>query len=158
MMKDGSVKQADLIVLATGYEGQAASARRIFGDEVGDRMGPVWGFDEEGELQGMWRPTGQQGLWFLAGGTGAVPHLLEGACVADQGAGARDHCMIAAGAFDGKVALITGAGGGIGLATAEAFAKAGASVVLADRDKETVAKATGDCGPRAITLRVSPAT
>ena len=31
-------------------------------------MGPVWGFDEEGELQGMWRPTGQQGLWFLAGG------------------------------------------------------------------------------------------
>ena len=52
--------------------------------------------------------------------------------------------MIAAGAFDGKVALITGAGGGIGLATAEAFAKAGASVVLADRDKETVAKATGD--------------
>jgi putative flavoprotein involved in K+ transport len=68
MMKDGSVKQADLIVLATGYEGQAAAARRILGDEVGDRMGPVWGFDAEGELQGMWRPTGQQGLWFLAGG------------------------------------------------------------------------------------------
>jgi hypothetical protein len=67
-MKDGSVKPADLIVLATGYEGQAAAARRILGDEVGDRTGPVWGFDEEGELQGMWRPTGQQGLWFLAGG------------------------------------------------------------------------------------------
>lgn len=28
-------------------------------------------------------------------------------------------------ALDGKVALVTGAGGGIGLATAEAFAKAG---------------------------------
>ena len=68
VMKDGSEKHADLIVLATGYEGQAAAARRILGDEVGDRMGPVWGFDEEGELQGMWRPTGQQGLWFLAGG------------------------------------------------------------------------------------------
>ena len=68
VMKDGSVRQADLIVLATGYEGQAAEARRILGDDVGDRMGPVWGFDEEGELQGMWRPTGQQGLWFLAGG------------------------------------------------------------------------------------------
>ena len=52
--------------------------------------------------------------------------------------------MIATGAFDGKVALITGAGGGIGLATAAAFAKAGASVVLADRNEETVAKATGD--------------
>src|ERR1700730_8205455 len=44
-------------------------------------------------------------------------------------------------AFDGKVALVTGAGGGIGLATAEAFAKAGASVVLADRDEERVGKA-----------------
>ena len=44
-------------------------------------------------------------------------------------------------AFDGKVALVTGAGGGIGLATAEAFAKAGASVVLADRDEERIGKA-----------------
>ncbi|MBR0670655.1 FAD-dependent oxidoreductase [Neoroseomonas soli] len=68
VMKDGSVKPADLIVLATGYEGQAAAARRIFGDAVGDRVGKVWGFDEEGELHGMWRPTGQPGLWFLAGG------------------------------------------------------------------------------------------
>jgi putative flavoprotein involved in K+ transport len=68
IMKDGSVKPADLIVLATGYEGQAAAARRILGNAVADRMGPVWGFDAEGELQGMWRPTGQPGLWFLAGG------------------------------------------------------------------------------------------
>jgi cation diffusion facilitator CzcD-associated flavoprotein CzcO len=68
IMKDGSVKPADLIVLATGYEGQAASARRILGDAVGDRTGRVWGFDEEGELHGMWRPTGQPGLWFHGGG------------------------------------------------------------------------------------------
>ncbi|MBX6740487.1 MAG: NAD(P)/FAD-dependent oxidoreductase [Acetobacteraceae bacterium] len=68
VMKDGRVKPADLIVLATGYEGQAAAARRILGDPVGERIGPVWGFDEEGELQGMWRPTGQKGLWFHAGG------------------------------------------------------------------------------------------
>ena len=59
-------------------------------------------------------------------------------------------------AFDGKVALVTGADGGIGLATAEAFAKAGASVVLADREDETVGKAAE--GLRVTTPLVSPVT
>jgi NAD(P)-dependent dehydrogenase (short-subunit alcohol dehydrogenase family) len=36
--------------------------------------------------------------------------------------------------FEGKTALITGAGGGIGFVTASAFAEAGAAVVVADRD------------------------
>ena len=36
--------------------------------------------------------------------------------------------------FEGQVALVTGAGGGIGLATASAFAQAGASVIVADND------------------------
>jgi NAD(P)-dependent dehydrogenase (short-subunit alcohol dehydrogenase family) len=40
--------------------------------------------------------------------------------------------------FEGTVALITGAGSGIGLATAIAFAEAGASVVLADVNEESV--------------------
>jgi NAD(P)-dependent dehydrogenase (short-subunit alcohol dehydrogenase family) len=34
--------------------------------------------------------------------------------------------------FEGQVALVTGAGGGIGLATADAFGQAGASVIVAD--------------------------
>jgi len=40
--------------------------------------------------------------------------------------------------FNGKVALITGAGSGMGLASAKAFALAGASVVLADVNEEAV--------------------
>ncbi len=68
VLRDGSVKPADLIVLATGYEGQAEAARRILGEAVGARVGRVWGYDAEGELHGMWRPTGQPGLWFHAGG------------------------------------------------------------------------------------------
>src|ERR1700733_10628315 len=40
--------------------------------------------------------------------------------------------------FAGKVVLVTGAAGGIGLATASAFAEAGASVIVADRDAALV--------------------
>ena len=40
--------------------------------------------------------------------------------------------------FEDKVALLTGAGSGLGLATAKAFAKAGAAVVLADWDEPSV--------------------
>ncbi|MFK0166419.1 SDR family NAD(P)-dependent oxidoreductase [Rhizobium sp. NPDC090279] len=40
--------------------------------------------------------------------------------------------------FENKVALVTGAASGMGLATAKAFASAGASVVLADVNKEAV--------------------
>lgn len=44
--------------------------------------------------------------------------------------------------FEGQVALVTGAGGGIGLATARAFAEAGASVIVADRDAALIERAT----------------
>jgi 2-polyprenyl-6-methoxyphenol hydroxylase-like FAD-dependent oxidoreductase len=37
--------------------------------------------------------------------------------------------------FESKVALVTGASSGVGLATAKAFAEAGASVVLADNNR-----------------------
>jgi NAD(P)-dependent dehydrogenase (short-subunit alcohol dehydrogenase family) len=40
--------------------------------------------------------------------------------------------------FSGKVALVTGAAAGMGLATAKAFAEAGAAVVLADYKEEAV--------------------
>jgi NAD(P)-dependent dehydrogenase (short-subunit alcohol dehydrogenase family) len=43
--------------------------------------------------------------------------------------------------FNGEVALVTGASSGMGLATAQAFAEAGASVVLADFKEEAVRKA-----------------
>jgi NAD(P)-dependent dehydrogenase (short-subunit alcohol dehydrogenase family) len=46
--------------------------------------------------------------------------------------------------FDGKVALVTGAGSGLGLATARAFAEAGALVALADTNEQAVRSAVED--------------
>jgi putative flavoprotein involved in K+ transport len=59
---------ADLVVLATGYLGLSVLVRKLLGDGVADRVGPVWGFDEDAqELRNMWTRTRQPGLWFIAG-------------------------------------------------------------------------------------------
>jgi putative flavoprotein involved in K+ transport len=67
-MKCGETLAADLIVLATGYKRQEELVRKLFGDEVVDRIGPIWGFGEEQELRNMYTRTRQPGLWFIAGG------------------------------------------------------------------------------------------
>ncbi|AQW46739.1 flavin-containing monooxygenase [Streptomyces violaceusniger] len=66
-MSDGTVVKADLVVLATGYQSQQEGVRRLMGDEVADAVGPIWGYDDEGEVRNMWRRTAQRGLWFSAG-------------------------------------------------------------------------------------------
>jgi putative flavoprotein involved in K+ transport len=66
-MRDGRVVPAELLVLATGYLNQQETVRRYLGDEIANKIGPVWGFDDGGELRNMWRRTAQPGLWFTAG-------------------------------------------------------------------------------------------
>jgi putative flavoprotein involved in K+ transport len=66
-LRDGSLVEAELLVLATGYHNQQETVRACLGDAVAERVGPVWGFDAGGELRNMWRPTAQPGLWFTAG-------------------------------------------------------------------------------------------
>ncbi|TDH60158.1 monooxygenase [Dankookia rubra] len=68
LLKDGSVVPADLLVLATGYYPQQELVRRALGEAMVDRIGPVWGLGEDGELNNMYRRTPQEGLWFIAGG------------------------------------------------------------------------------------------
>lgn len=67
LLRDGRTVPADLLVMATGYKSQQDLVRLLFGNEIAERVGPVWGYDEEGELRNMWRRTGQPGLWFIAG-------------------------------------------------------------------------------------------
>ncbi|WP_265499748.1 SDR family oxidoreductase [Paracoccus beibuensis] len=52
--------------------------------------------------------------------------------------------------LDGKIAAITGAASGIGLATTRALLDAGATVVLVDRNKDALDQLTAELGQRAI--------
>jgi NAD(P)-dependent dehydrogenase (short-subunit alcohol dehydrogenase family) len=65
-----------------------------------------------------------------------------------------------AGILDGKIALITGAGSGIGRATSKIFAREGAKLLLADIVEEAgneTLKAVRDAGASAIFIRVDVA-
>jgi putative flavoprotein involved in K+ transport len=67
-MNDGTVRNADLVVLATGYKGQGHMVGTLLGDDVAERVGRIWGFEETTqELRNMWVRTKQPGLWFTGG-------------------------------------------------------------------------------------------
>ena len=67
---------------------------------------------------------------------------------------------MAPGVLDGKVALITGAGRGIGTAVALAYAREGAGLALCSRTKKELAateKAVEEAGA-AVLAKTSPST
>ena len=66
-MKDGTLVAADLIVLSTGYMPQEHLVRKLFGEAIADRVGPIWGFGDGMELRNMYARTKQPGMWFIAG-------------------------------------------------------------------------------------------
>ena len=60
-------QEYDLVVLATGFSNTIDSVRRTLGDDVASRVKPIWGMDEEGELNSAWRDTGVKNLWLMVG-------------------------------------------------------------------------------------------
>jgi cation diffusion facilitator CzcD-associated flavoprotein CzcO len=68
MFADGSALDADIVVLATGYKPLQEALRVMFGDNVADRVGPIWGIGADGELNAMYARTAQQGLYVTGGG------------------------------------------------------------------------------------------
>jgi putative flavoprotein involved in K+ transport len=67
LLKDGSVKSADLVVLATGFDTQEVLVGKLLGDEVAKKVGRIWGLGPDGEMNNMWKRTAQEGLWFVGG-------------------------------------------------------------------------------------------
>jgi len=41
--------------------------RKLFGDNVAKRIGPIWGFGDGQELRNMYMRTPQPGIYFIAG-------------------------------------------------------------------------------------------
>ena len=67
LMKDGTLIGCDLVVLATGFKNMQEGIRRLVGDEVADRVGSIWGFDEDKQMRNMWRRTAQDNFWVMGG-------------------------------------------------------------------------------------------
>jgi len=68
IFSDETSLAADIIVLATGYKPLQEWVGAMFGDNVADRVGPIWGIGEDGELRAMYARTGQEGLYVAGGG------------------------------------------------------------------------------------------
>lgn len=66
-LSDGRNIPADIVILATGYEKQTEAIRGLFGDSVAEKVGDIWGFDDQGFLKNMWTRTGQDHLWLMGG-------------------------------------------------------------------------------------------
>src|SRR5437868_5174987 len=84
----------------------------------------------------------------------------KGGCSASAFRQRYERSLVMNESFNGKVALVTGAGSGMGLATAKAFAQAGAAVVLADIDEQVVRSAAeelGSAGQKAMAVRCNVA-
>jgi putative flavoprotein involved in K+ transport len=68
IFSDGSALDTDIIVLATGYKPLQEGVRALFGNEVADRVGPIWGIGDDGELNNMYARTAQEGFYVAGGG------------------------------------------------------------------------------------------
>jgi cation diffusion facilitator CzcD-associated flavoprotein CzcO len=67
ILSGGRKFEADVVVLATGYDNMKTSVEKALGKREADRCKDVWDLDKEGEVNAMWRPSGHPGLWFFGG-------------------------------------------------------------------------------------------
>ncbi|KXH53543.1 flavin-containing monooxygenase [Colletotrichum salicis] len=66
-LADGTTLDAEIVVLATGYDGMRSSTRNILGDKVADRVKECWDLDEQGEINSIWRSSGHPRFYYMGG-------------------------------------------------------------------------------------------
>ncbi|QGG40588.1 flavin-containing monooxygenase [Aeromicrobium yanjiei] len=64
---DGTTEQYDVVILATAYRSISEGIKKYFGEELAEKVGPVWGFGPDGEMRNVLKPTPQEGFWILEG-------------------------------------------------------------------------------------------
>ncbi|CUS12748.1 unnamed protein product, partial [Tuber aestivum] len=64
---NGHVFEAGEIALMTGCQKMHSTSRKVLGGEIAQSLEPVWDFDQEGEVRGMWRRCSRDGSWFMGG-------------------------------------------------------------------------------------------
>lgn len=67
-LKDGTVREFDTVIAATGFMNSNEDVAQVFGDEIGRRVGPCSGLDAKGEPVGLAKPLHQPQFWQLYGG------------------------------------------------------------------------------------------
>ena len=56
-----------LLLLLKRLSDTRDAVRKVCGNEVADKIKPLWGLNEEGEINGCYRDLGYQGLWYIMG-------------------------------------------------------------------------------------------
>ncbi|EXJ73513.1 uncharacterized protein A1O5_03274 [Cladophialophora psammophila CBS 110553] len=67
VLGDGKKVQADVVVLATGYQRNVVTVEELMGKKVAEKVGDLGYLDDEQERIGWWRPTGFPGFWYMTG-------------------------------------------------------------------------------------------
>jgi len=67
LFDDGSKVDADVVVIATGYENVRETITKLCAPEINENIKPIWGLDEEFELNSVWRDCGVDKMWILFG-------------------------------------------------------------------------------------------
>ncbi|KAK1622745.1 flavin-containing monooxygenase [Colletotrichum phormii] len=67
VLKNGTKLDADVVVLATGFEQNITTVEKLLGPDVVNRLDGFANLDAEQEHSGWWRATGVPGFWYMTG-------------------------------------------------------------------------------------------